>query len=188
MRVEPADKLLLGLATGVAFGALLQRGRASRYDVIENQLLLKDPTIVKIMGTAVVVGGIGVHALAGAGKTQLDVKPLQLGGVIGGGLLFGTGLALLGYCPGTTLVAVGEGRRDALAGALGMLAGAALFVRAYPKLKPLIEACDYGKRTLPRTGRSPLPWLTAIGAALAATSLGNKRARSEPRLPPAEAA
>ena len=52
-------------------------------------------------------------------------------GVIPVQVLFGTGLALLGYCPGTTLTAIGEGRRDAMVGALGMLTGALLYVRAY---------------------------------------------------------
>lgn len=129
------------------FGGLLRRGRASRYDVIMDQLLLRDFSIAKMMGTAVAVGGLGVHALVLAGWAQLDVKPLQLGGVIAGGVVFGAGLAFGGYCPGTTLAAVGEGKRDAIAGLLGMLTGAGLFVRAYPTIKPLIEAGDLGKLT-----------------------------------------
>jgi uncharacterized membrane protein YedE/YeeE len=173
MRVDSAGKLLLGLATGVVFGGLLQRGRASRYDVIMKQLLLRDGTVAKIMGTAVAVGAVGVHALVRAGKAKLDIKPLQLGGIVGGGVAFGTGLAVLGYCPGTSLAAIGEGRRDAIAGALGMLTGAAIFVRAYPALKPMIEAGDHGKVTLARPGRSPWPWGTAIGSTVALASLSD---------------
>ena len=86
MRIDSAGKLLLGLATGVVFGGLLQRGRAARYDVIMKQLLLRDGTVAKIMGTAVAVGAVGVHALVRAGKAKLDIKPLQLGGVVGGGV------------------------------------------------------------------------------------------------------
>lgn len=152
MRVESAGKLLLGLATGVAFGGLLRKGRASRYDVIMDQLLLRDFSVAKIMGTAVVVGGLGVHALVRAGRAKLQIKPLQLGGVVAGGAVFGAGLVFAGYCPGTTLAAVGAGRRDALAALLGMLAGAGLFVRAYPTMKPLIEAGDFGKLTLGGAG------------------------------------
>jgi uncharacterized protein len=148
MRIDSAGKLLLGLATGVVFGGLLQRSRVARSARIFEQLLLKDWTVVRVMGSAVVVGAVGVHSMVRAGKTKLDIKPLQLGGIVGGGLAFGTGLALVGYCPGTTLAALGEGKRDAIAGTLGMLAGAALFVRAYPKLKPAIEAGDFGKLSL----------------------------------------
>ena len=107
-------KRLLGLLTGVAFGALLQRGRLARYDVILGQLLLRDGRVVKAMGSAVAVGAIGVHALVRRGLAKKEIKPMKVGGIVGGAALFGAGLALLGYCPGTAVAAVGEGRRDAL--------------------------------------------------------------------------
>ena len=171
MRVDSVGKLLLGLGTGIVFGGLLQRGRASRYDAILAQLRLRDGSVARMMGTAIAVGAVGVHALVRAGKAKLDIKPLQLGGVVGGGVLFGTGLAVLGYCPGTTLAAIGEGRRDAMVGALGMLAGAGLFVRAYPTIEPLIKAGDQGKTMLPRIGGSPWPWVGGLASAVAASAL-----------------
>lgn len=167
MRVESPGKLVLGLGTGVAFGALLQKGRVGKYDVIVEQLLLKDATVAKIMGTAIVVSAAGIQALVQTGHATLDVKPLRLLSVTGGAVLFGTGLALIGYCPGTTLAAAGEGNRDAIAGVLGMLAGAALFVRTYPKLEPVLAAGDRGKVTLPKATRtSPWPWIAAMAATL----------------------
>lgn len=169
MRVESPGQLLLGLGTGVAFGALLQKGRVAKYEVIVSQLRMEDATVAKIMGTAIVVGAAGVQVLVQTGHAALDIKPLRLLSITGGAVLFGTGLALIGYCPGTTLAAIGEGRRDAIAGALGMLAGAALFVRAYPKIKPALEAGDRGKVTLPRATRtSPWPWIAAMAATLVA--------------------
>ena len=101
-------KRLLGLLTGVAFGALLQRGRLARYDVILGQLLLRDGRVVKAMGSAVAVGAIGVHALIRRGLTKKEIKPMKVGGIVGGAALFGAGLALLGYCPGTAVAAAGE--------------------------------------------------------------------------------
>ncbi|NLE39586.1 MAG: YeeE/YedE family protein, partial [Pirellulaceae bacterium] len=56
-------QLLLGLLLGIAFGFLLQKGGVTYYDVIIDQLLLKDFTVVKIMLTAMVTGMIGVHVL-----------------------------------------------------------------------------------------------------------------------------
>jgi len=73
-----------------------------------------------------------------------------LGGVVPGGLLFGIGWGILGYCPGTSVGAVGEGRWDGLWGILGMLVGAALFAEAYPTLKEtLLRWGNLGKITLP---------------------------------------
>jgi uncharacterized membrane protein YedE/YeeE len=71
-------------------------------------------------------------------------------GNILGGLIFGIGWGLLGYCPGTSVGALGEGRWDALWGVMGMLAGAALFAEAYPFMKRTVLTWgDFGKITLP---------------------------------------
>jgi uncharacterized membrane protein YedE/YeeE len=167
MRLEPASKLLLGLGSGAAFGLLLQKGRVGKPEVILDQLLLRDGTVAKVMGTAVAVGAVGAHALAVSGRAPSIIKPLKLGGVLGGAAVFGAGLALLGYCPGTTLAALGEGRRDALAGVAGMLSGAGLYVRLYPALKPIIDAGDLGKVTLPAATRTrPSRWVAAIVVAV----------------------
>ncbi|NUQ73359.1 MAG: YeeE/YedE family protein [Polyangiaceae bacterium] len=177
MKVDPAGKLLLGLAAGVAFGGLLQKGRVAKYEVILDQLLLKDWTVLKIMGTAVAVGSIGVHALERLGLTKLSVKPMNAGGITIGAAIFGAGMAILGYCPGTCVAAVGEGRSDAAAGLFGMLAGAGAFVALYPKLKPIIESGSLGKVTLPTlTGTSPWPWVMGLASvvSLGATALESR--------------
>ncbi|MFH5804712.1 YeeE/YedE thiosulfate transporter family protein [Alienimonas sp. DA493] len=166
---EEPTRLGLGLLTGILFGFLLQKGRVAKYHVILGQLLLKDWTVVKIMGSAVVVGSVGVFALVDGGQASLHLKPLLLGGVLVGAVLFGAGMAVLGYCPGTSVAACGEGRRDAMVGVLGMFAGAGLFVALYSPLQPLINLWgDYGKLTLPELfGVSP--WLVVAG--LVAASL-----------------
>ena len=163
---EPA-KLVLGLLTGVMFGFLLQKGRAAKFHVIIGQFILKDWTVVKIMGTAVVVGAIGVYALVAMDLASLHITPLLWGGVLFGAALFGTGMAVFGYCPGTSVAACGEGRRDAMVGVLGMLAGAGAYVALFPVLQPIIKSLgDAGKITLPEvTGTSP--WLWVIGLVLA---------------------
>lgn len=167
--LESSGKRLLGMATGLAFGALLQRGRVSRYDVILGQLLLRDGRVLKTMATAIAVGAVGIHSLAREDITSKAVKPMKVGGVTLGALIFGAGLAVAGYCPGTSVAALGEGRRDALATVLGMLAGAGAFVALYPRLGRMIEAGgDLGKATLPSiTGTPEAPWIGAIAASVA---------------------
>jgi uncharacterized membrane protein YedE/YeeE len=147
--MNDGEKRILGLATGLFFGALLQRGRLARHDVIMDQLLMRDGRVAKAMGTAVAVGMAGFHFLRKRGLAAPEVKPLKVGGVVGGAALFGTGLAVIGYCPGTAVAAAGEGQRDAMAGVAGMLAGAATFVALHEKVAPLLDAGgDYGKVTL----------------------------------------
>ena len=144
------SELIYGLITGIIFGFLLQKGRVIRYDKQLGALLLKDMTIVKFMFTTILVAMVGVYLLKDLGMARLAIKPTVLGGNIIGGLVFGAGWALFGYCPGTSLAALGEGRWDALWGILGMLAGAAVFAETYSSLKDsILKWGVYGKITIP---------------------------------------
>lgn len=180
---DPITKLLLGLATGFVFGFLLQKGRVAKYDVIVGQFLGRDFTVVKIMGSAVVVGAIGIYAMLPAGVVTLHLKSLNWAGILGGGALFGIGMAILGYCPGTGVAACGEGRRDAVFGFLGMMIGAAIYVALFPQFKSFAGCLgSAGKVTLPElTHTSPWIWISAlaIGGGVAAF-LGKRDAKQTP--------
>lgn len=132
--IDEPGRLALGLASGVVFGVLLQKGQVAKHEKIVGQLLLRDWTVAKVMATAIAVGTVGVYALVLSGSATLHVQSAALARLIAGGALFGAGLALLGLCPGTTVAACGEGRRDAMAGFTGMLAGAWLYVAAFGAL------------------------------------------------------
>ena len=67
-------------------------------------------TILKFMLTAIFVGCVGIYLLKDLGLVNLSIKSTVLGATIIGGLIFGIGWGLLGYCPGTSMGAVGEGR------------------------------------------------------------------------------
>ncbi|SMP60939.1 hypothetical protein SAMN06265222_10724 [Neorhodopirellula lusitana] len=175
---DPAWKLALGLGTGIVFGYLLQKGRVAKYEVIVGQFLGRDYTVVKIMGTAVVVGSIGIYALLPTEMFSLHIKPLIWAGILVGGALFGIGMAVLGYCPGTGVAACGEGRKDAYFGLLGMFVGAGIFVTFYPTMLKLVGALgDAGKITLPQaTGTSPWIWIIALTVmAIAAVAITRKK-------------
>jgi hypothetical protein len=157
-------QLLLGLITGIIFGFLLQKGQVTKYGIIMGTFLFTDLTVVKVMFSAVVVGSIGIHFLHGKGKVELRIREAVLGRNIVGGIIFGIGFALLGYCPGTGWGAVGQGSLDALfGGVIGMLVGSALFAETYGFFKR--NVLDWGKIgpvTLPQIMRKN-PW-TIIGA------------------------
>ena len=143
--------LIYGLVTGVFFGFFLQKGRVLRYDKQLGALRLLDMTIVKFMLSTVLVGMVGIYLLKDLGLVKLSVKPTNLGANVIGGLIFGAGWGLLGYCPGTSAGALGEGRWDALWGIIGMLVGAAIFAEVYPALKTnILTWGNFGKITLPQ--------------------------------------
>ena len=101
---------------------------------------------------------------------HLKIKALPLLAVAGGGLVFGLGFAVAGYCPGTCLVGAAEGRRDATFTVLGGLAGALAYALVHPWAKQwLIEPIDLGKPTLHAVlGVSPAAAALVFGGALVA--------------------
>jgi len=144
--------LLLGLITGIFFGFFLQKGEALRYDRQVGMLRLKDFTIFKIMASAILVGMVGIYFFVDMGWGKLSIKPTVLGANILGGLIFGLGWGMLGYCPGTAVGATGEGRWDALwGGILGMLVGAGIFAEVYSFIQDsLLKWGALGKITIPQ--------------------------------------
>lgn len=141
---------VLGLVTGIAFGFLLQKGRVLRFDKQIGALLLQDMTIIKFMLSAVFVGMVGILLLSDLEIIKLSHKPMNIGAVVVGGTLFGIGWAVMGFCPGTSIGALGEGRWHAIFAILGMLAGAAIYAELYPFFKSTVLAWkDMGKIGLP---------------------------------------
>ncbi len=148
--VAGAPKLMAGVLFGLAFGFLLQKGGVGKFNVLIGQLLLQDFTVAKVMLTAIVVGMIGVFTLHHFAKVNLHIKPTRIGANVIGGLVFGAGFALLGYCPGTVAAALGQGNWDALFGMAGLVAGSWVFAELSAWSKRTVEKWgDLGKVLLP---------------------------------------
>lgn len=165
------NSMILGLVTGYLFGFLLQKGRVLRFEKQVGAMQGKDMTILKFMLSAIMVGTVGLHLLAHAGVITLSHKPMNVGAVVLGGILFGAGWSVMGYCPGTAIGALGEGRWHAIFAVLGMVIGAAIYAELYPKLKTSVLAWkDFGKISLPEAlGVSPwvaipILWVAVIAA------------------------
>ena len=161
---------ILGLITGVVFGFLLQKGRVIRFEKQIGALLIKDMTIFKFMLSSILVGMVGIFILSDMGIITFSHKPLNVGAVVIGAILFGIDWAVMGFCPGTSVAAVGEGRVHALFAIAGMLVGAAVFAELYPFLQATVMAWqDFGKISLPGAlGIShwvfvPIFWAATIG-------------------------
>ncbi len=164
--------LLMGAITGLIFGFLLQKGGVTRFNVILGQFLLKDHTVAKTMGTAIVVGAVGIYAMVATGMiSAMHIKPAMMVANIAGGLIFGVGMVVLGYCPGTGVAAIGEGSRHAIPGVAGMIVGAAIYAEAYPWIAAnILPMADLGKATF-ATATGLSPWWFIAGLVIAA-SLG----------------
>ncbi len=144
------NDLLTGAVTGLLLGFIKQKAQVIRYDRQMGALRLLDMTIVKFMLSAILVAMVGIYLLLDLGMVKLSIKSTTLGANILGGLIFGIGWGIVGYCPATAMAALGEGRYDSLFGLLGMLLGAGLFAEAYPFLKATVLTWgNFGKISIP---------------------------------------
>jgi uncharacterized protein len=126
------------LILGFLFGAILQYASLNKYNVISGMATLENLTIAKAMAVAIGVGVIILNIDIGLGLATYHLKPILLTGIVLGGLIFGAGMAILGYCPGTMAISLGEGSLDALAGIIGGLSAGLLYTLIAPAIGTLL--------------------------------------------------
>ncbi|MCX6037875.1 MAG: YeeE/YedE thiosulfate transporter family protein [Chloroflexi bacterium] len=144
--------IILPLLLGVVFGFALNKAGLTKYHKIVNQFRLNDMAVLKFMLTALVVAMLGLYPLHALGVINFPTVPATyVVGNLVGGLIFGVGMALAGFCPGTCVAGAGEGKVDYLVpGILGFLTGAVIYGLTYDKVFPKISAiANYGNVTLP---------------------------------------
>ncbi|MGJ8723241.1 MAG: YeeE/YedE thiosulfate transporter family protein [Roseibacillus sp.] len=156
---------MLAAIFGTLFGSLLNKGRVTDYNVIVNFFRFRDMTVPKVMLTAITVGSIGVYLFA-----RLDwiagyhIKDTLVLGVSLGGLLFGAGMVIYGYCPGTGIAAAAIGSVHALIGMVGMLVGGILYALSYGWVNEhILSVGVLGKIRLDEATPVPAPvWIALL--------------------------
>jgi len=144
--------LIIALVVGVFFGISLNKAGLTKYHKIVNVYRFTDMTVLKFMMTALVVSMSGLYALRGLGLVTFpNVPATYIVGNLVGGIVFGFGMALSGYCPGTAAAGAGEGKLDYLIpGLFGFLVGAVIYGLTYDQVFPAISAlASFGNTTMP---------------------------------------
>ncbi len=181
-------ELALAALLGLGFGFCLERAGFGSARKLTSVFYLYDMAVVKVMFTAIVTALIGLALLAGVGA--LDLKELYLEQTnytaqIVGGLLFGAGFIIGGYCPGTSIAAMATGRKDGMVFALGMFAGVFTYAELTPGLDAWYTATAQGEITLPAVTGIAMGWWAAAFVAFllfAAWGMSKLEARFAPKM------
>jgi rhodanese-related sulfurtransferase len=156
---------------GFGFGFVLERAGFGSARKLTNQFYLNDMTVLKVMFTAIITAMVCVALATTFGLLDFEkvwVNPTYLGSGIVGGLIFGVGFVIGGYCPGTALVSVATLKLDGLLFVLGVLGG----ILGFGYTEPLVDAFwndsgNYGRLTLFDWLGLPMPVVVALAVALA---------------------
>ncbi len=124
--------LWVALPIGAAFGVIAGMWGIGNPETVIRTARLVDRLVLGCFLFVTAVGSVLLYGLHTFGvPLHFAPKPLYVFGIIVGGVLFGAGAAISGYFPGTALIALGEGRRDALAAIPGGLLGAAAWTALF---------------------------------------------------------
>ncbi len=129
---------VIALASGLIFGLGLIAGGMTQPTKVKAFLDIFgawDPSLALVMGGAIAVG-ISAFAIAKRHRTAWSGEPMQIptntaidARLIGGGVLFGIGWGIAGFCPGPAVVAAGSGVGAAWIFVVAMLVGMAVHDR-----------------------------------------------------------
>jgi len=160
-----AATLGIALLLGLGFGFCLERAGFGSARKLTAVFYAYDMAVVKVMFTAIVTTMTGLFLLAAGGwmdLSELYLEPTNYAAQALGGLVFGAGFIVGGYCPGTSLAAAATGRKDALVFMLGMLAGVMAYAEFTPGLEAWIKAGSLGELTLPTLTGIGMGWWVLV--------------------------
>lgn len=121
---------LCAIILGVAFGWCLEQAGFASSRRVAGVFYFQDMLVVKVMLSAAVTSVIGLGLLFAFGILRPEsvfIQPTILGAQIAGGLVFGIGMAMSGWCPATATVGAASGRLDAVVFILGVMLGSYIF-------------------------------------------------------------
>ncbi|BCS99122.1 hypothetical protein DSLASN_47540 [Desulfoluna limicola] len=135
--------LLTSLLIGIAFGVALENAGFGSSRRLAGIFYFRDMAVLKVMFTAVVIAMIGISYAKAFGWVTTDnvyfLHTLYAAQIVGG-LMFGVGFVMSGWCPGTGAVGLASGKIDALVFLIGATGGSMLYNEIYPLIGALTSA------------------------------------------------
>jgi thiosulfate/3-mercaptopyruvate sulfurtransferase len=137
-QLDSPQAMLAALLIGLAFGFVLERAGFGSSRKLAGIFYLRDMTVLKVMFTGVIAAMLGLSYMLAVGWVSADqvyAMPTLYASQIVGGLLFGVGFVVSGWCPGTAGVGVASGKLDALVFLGGAVLGSIGFNELYPAIQ-----------------------------------------------------
>lgn len=133
--ISQAANLWLAIPIGFIFGFALYHTGFTDSRKVARVFYLKDVDVLVVMFSAIVTGMLGLWLLNLVGfidVSKMYYLPTYLTPMAVGGLLFGIGMVIGGFCPGTAAASIATGRVDAMVFVLGYFGGSILFGDLFP--------------------------------------------------------
>lgn len=149
--VSPAWDNIFAVFIGMIMGFALESSGFSSSRKIIGTFFGYDFVVVKVFFTAAIVASMGLLYLSYFGLvdySQLYIQPTFLTSAIVGGIIMGVGFSMGGFCPGTSLAAIGVGRIDGMVFLGGMFIGVFLFSESFSLFENLFNSASQGPKLI----------------------------------------
>ncbi len=142
---------ILAIGIGILFGFILERGGFGTSAHIAPVFYFRSTIVPKIMVSAIITTAtlILLGTLFGyIDFSQIFIPTTYLWPYLVGGVIFGLGMVMSGWCPGTAVVGIATLKIDAIFFALGLLVGMFFYFDIYQYIIDFANSGNLGKFTI----------------------------------------
>ena len=165
MELSQAMSLGLALVIGLGFGFFLEKAGFGSTRKLAAVFYFYDMAVVKVMFTAIVTAMVGIFILSSAGTldlAELYIEPTNYPAAIIGGIVFGVGFIVGGYCPGTSLTAAATGGIDGWVFITGIFIGSYAYAEFFSGFDAWLASSAQPDVTLPVLTGIPMGWFVLL--------------------------
>ena len=133
--ISDTVNLWLAVPTGFVFGFALFHAGFTDSRRIAWAFYFKDMGVPVVMFSAIITGMLGLWGLSLIGVLDISkvyLLPSYIVPMAVGGLIFGMGMVIGGFCPGTAIAAIATGKIDGVVFVMGFLLGSLFFGDFFP--------------------------------------------------------
>ena len=152
--LDPTTNLWLALLIGIMFGFILERAGFSTAAHIAPVFYFRSTMVPKIMVSAITTAATLIFLGTIFGYIDFNnifIPSTYVWAYLVGGLIFGVGMVMSGWCPGTAVTGVATGKIDAIVFLLGLMVGMFVYFYiydAYEAIREFANSANLGKFTI----------------------------------------
>jgi len=145
------ENLFYALFIGIMFGFILERAGFGTAKHIASVFYFKNLRVSHMMVSAILTCATLITGSVYLGIldfNQIFIPTTYLWPYVAGGALFGIGMVISGWCPGTAAVGVATGKLDALVFILGVMVGMSVYFDQFDKIADFVNSTNIGRYTI----------------------------------------
>jgi len=145
------ENYFYALIIGIVFGLILERAGFGKSNHIAPIFYFRNLRVSQVMVSAILTCATLLTLSVYMGIldfNQIFIPTVYVWPYLVGGLLFGLGMVMSGWCPGTAVVGFAVGKLDAAVFLLGVMVGMSVYFDQFDKLADFANSSNIGRFTI----------------------------------------